>query len=325
MASASPPNNISVITRLQGISAVALMEKEFPEPRWAIPGILPEGLSILGGKPKKGKSLFAANIGLAIASGGLALGKIPVEKGTVMYLDLEDTERVLQDRMDIMLQGRTPPEKLYFYTKTQTMSAGGMACLQQEMANFPDLRLVIIDTWAKFNPTGNGSSANSYHEEYRQVSFIKEVADSFRIPILLIHHLRKMEAEDIMDTFSGSLGLTGAADTLLVLATEAMSQGPSFASLHVTGRNVETNTHRLNFDKDTLSWILEGEVAEMELSPQYRKIVEVCKQTKGSLSPKQIAEMSGVRYQTVKNDLRKLVLNGNLKKLDRGKYEIIDI
>ena len=81
--------------RSQGITASELMQKSFPEPKWAIPGILPEGLNILGGKPKKGKSILALNICLDIALGKPALGKIHIEGGSVIYFALEDNYRRL--------------------------------------------------------------------------------------------------------------------------------------------------------------------------------------------------------------------------------------
>ena len=51
---------------ITGMSAAELMRTEFAEPRWAVPGIIPEGLSILAGKPKKGKSIIALNLCIAI-------------------------------------------------------------------------------------------------------------------------------------------------------------------------------------------------------------------------------------------------------------------
>jgi len=170
-----------------------------------------------------------------------------------------------------------------------------------------------------------GSAGNLYREDYKQIGPMKELADTARVSILLIHHLRKMEAEDIMDTFSGSLGLTGAADSLLVLATEPMGQGPSYAVLHVTGRDVEANAFPLNFDNNTLSWLLAGEIREMKLTNQQRLIVQACEKETGPLSPTQIANTSGLALQYVKNTLPKLIENGNLKKSDRGEYEYNDI
>jgi len=189
------------------------------------------------------------------------------------------------------------------------------------MARHSDLRLVVIDTWARFSPITKGAAGNSYQEEYRQISSMKQLADAAKVSILLVHHLRKMEAEDIMDTFSGSLGLTGAADNLLVLATESVGHGPSFAALHVTGRDVEANSYKLTFDDKTLSWTLKDEAYDLKLSNQQRKIVEACKEATGPLTPTEIAKISGLELQYVKNTLPKLVEKGDLKKPDRGEYE----
>ncbi len=40
-------------------TADRLMAQEFAPPRWAVPGLIPEGLSLLAGAPKAGKSWLA--------------------------------------------------------------------------------------------------------------------------------------------------------------------------------------------------------------------------------------------------------------------------
>src|SRR5262249_58141949 len=85
-----PPTNVETFT------AAELVAMELPEPRWAVEGILPEGVTVLAGKPKLGKSWLALNVALAVAGGGVALGAVRVEGGLVLYLALEDTRRRLQ-------------------------------------------------------------------------------------------------------------------------------------------------------------------------------------------------------------------------------------
>jgi RecA-family ATPase len=115
------------VYNMNGISAADLMKREFPEPKWAIPKILPEGLNILGGKPKMGKSIICLNLGLAIASGGKAFGSIDVEQGTVIYFALEDTARRLQKRIKQMLvDDEVAPEKLILFNECPRMKEGGL-------------------------------------------------------------------------------------------------------------------------------------------------------------------------------------------------------
>ena len=89
----TPPTSPSSDDKPAPFTLQELLARELPPVRWAIPDILPEGLTLLAGKPKLGKSWFALSVALAIAAGGFALGKQPVTQGEVLYLALEDNER----------------------------------------------------------------------------------------------------------------------------------------------------------------------------------------------------------------------------------------
>jgi RecA-family ATPase len=73
---------------------------EFPALLEAIPNIVTEGLTILGGRPKEGKSFMALDFCLAVASGGHALGKIQVAPGEALYIGLEDSYRRIKNRVE---------------------------------------------------------------------------------------------------------------------------------------------------------------------------------------------------------------------------------
>ncbi len=59
---------------LRGVSASALMTKQFDPIRWIVPGYLPEGLTVLAGAPKLGKSWLALAWMVSVASGGITMG-----------------------------------------------------------------------------------------------------------------------------------------------------------------------------------------------------------------------------------------------------------
>ena len=94
-------------------TAAALMALELPPVRWAVPGVVPEGVTLLAGKPKLGKSWFTLGLGVATSTGGVALGTKRVEQGECLYLALEDNRRRLQKRLDKLLSGAKPPERLH--------------------------------------------------------------------------------------------------------------------------------------------------------------------------------------------------------------------
>jgi len=315
--------------RQKGLTAADLMRTEFAEPRWAVPGILPEGVVIIGGKPKHGKSILALNISLSIAGdGGLALGSVAVDKGTVLYLALEDTFRRLKKRIEQMAPLRpdgqggyhtTAPEGLHLFTEWPRLGDGAIKELSAFMVDYPETRLIIVDTLAKIRPASAAkSNVTAYEKDYEPVSRLKaEVADRCGVSVLIVHHLRKMGATDIMDTFSGTLGLTGAADSLLVLERQT---GQADAVLHVTGRDVEAETYALKFDARYFTWNLLGKSDDVKSTEERQKLYDALKEADEPLSPKEIAEITELRKNYVRKTLLELVKDGSVKKVGYGKY-----
>src|SRR6266851_2479123 len=100
------------VARPRILNAVDLMALELPEPRWAVTGLIPEGLNIFAGRPKTGKSWLMLGTAIAVASGGRALGQVKVAQGDVLYLALEDSPRRLQERIGVLLGDSPPPARL---------------------------------------------------------------------------------------------------------------------------------------------------------------------------------------------------------------------
>ncbi|MFW6052968.1 MAG: AAA family ATPase [Desulfosalsimonas sp.] len=303
-----------------GFTAAELLDMEFPEPRWAVEGILPEGLNILAGKPKQGKSIMALNIALSIAMGGKALESIDVEQGSATYFALEDTPRRLQTRLrQTLTYCKDKPRSLQLHTQWPRMGEGGLTALDNAIQKAEDLRLVIIDTYALFKPTNRGNNSNLYVEDYENINKIKRLADKHSVSILLVHHMRKMTSEDVFEMFSGTLGLTGAADGLL-----AMTKNQGNTTLHVTGRDVEPTELALDFDPRLLSWRVLGRAEDVQSTQEKQLLYDALKGAGEPLSPKEMAEMTGLKYQYIRNKLPKLLKDGLIKKASYGKYEYIE-
>jgi AAA domain len=216
-------------------SAVELLNTEFPEPRWAVPGIVAEGVNLLAGAPKLGKSWMALNLAIAVASGGRALGHVQVEQGPVLYLALEDTPRRLQSRLRMVLGDDPASDGLEFWTRCESIPDGGADRIRTWLDNYPDARLVIIDVLTRMRGRVSDRS-DRYQADYHAMAAIKTIADDYSVPFLVPHHTRKADAEDFLETVSGSHGLAGAADAVAVLKR---SRGSADAVLKITGRDVQ--------------------------------------------------------------------------------------
>src|SRR5262249_17346622 len=126
-------------------TAGELLAVVLPEPRCAVDGLITEGLGFFAGAPKLGKSWLALGLGIAIASGGFGFGKIPVEKGEVLYLALEDNARRLQSRLRMLLGENEPPPGLFIETEWPRLDDGGLDKLIQWLEQHPATRLIVVD------------------------------------------------------------------------------------------------------------------------------------------------------------------------------------
>jgi hypothetical protein len=295
-----------------------LAQEHFPEPRWAVPGLLSEGVNLLAGPPKLGKSWLSLGLGAAIANGDPALGAIEVERGPVLYCALEDTGRRLQRRRRQMIDagGSKPSPLLTLETACPTMTSGGDAVIVDWLTANPTARLVIIDTFEKMRgATLPGASA--YSADYLAASRFKNLADTYGVPFLLIHHVRKQGAEDWQDLVSGTNGLTGAADATLVLKR---SRGSADGVLYVTGRDVEEAEYAMSFDPHSGAWTkLDGPAADYELRDTRADLLRTIREHPG-LTPKQLAEIVDANPATVRQTLARMAKDGQVRKTPGGTY-----
>jgi hypothetical protein len=251
VAEACPPDGGSADPFDPGITLADLLAADLPPPRFVIDDLLPEGVSILAGRPKGGKSWLAMLVALSAARGLSALGAPVGGPRDVLHLALEDNRRRYRDRAAKMLRGlgTTAPDRLNVRTNWPRAGSGGLLRLGEWLKAHPG-GLVVIDTLARFRdpPRGRGSS---YDEDYRAIADLKALADEYDAAILVIHHTRKGAAEDPFDEVSGTLGINGAADSLLVLDRQ---RGTNVAALFVTGRDLPEQTLTLAWAADTGLW-----------------------------------------------------------------------
>lgn len=236
-------------TPLTYLDGETLISTVLPPIRFVVDKLLPQGLHILAGAPKVGKSWLALWLCLCVAKGE-SVWNFPTLRGGVLYLCLEDSYSRIQNRLlDIT---DNAPADLYFATVSEKLHCGLEEQIEGFLGAHPDTALVVIDTLQRIRAVGN--EANPYASDYRDLGVLKELADRNRIAILLIHHLRKLNDEGPMNMISGTTGISGATDTNLVLKKGKRSG--SAATLYCTGRDIEYQELALEFDQDAHVWKL---------------------------------------------------------------------
>lgn len=295
-------------------TADELMATEFPEPKWAVPGIISEGVNLLAGPPKVGKSWLSLGLALAVAAGGRAMDSIPVDGGPVLYLALEDTPRRLQTRMRKILVEDRAPATLTLATSCPPLPQGGGEAIAQWIERQPDARMIVIDVFAKMRgPSAPGVSA--YDADYAAVGHAKRIADHYGIAVVLVHHVRKAGSDDFLAEVSGTNGLAGAADATLVLKR---ARGQADGVLHVTGRDVDEAEHALRFYAAAGAWqLLEGPAADHTLSETRATILRHVRAHPGA-KPKQIAEQTGLPPDLVRQTCSRMANDTQLTRQSGG-------
>ncbi|MFJ7422445.1 AAA family ATPase, partial [Streptomyces uncialis] len=293
------------------------MATNFPDPKWAVPGLLAEGVSLLAGPPKVGKSWLSLGLALTVAAGGQAFGSIPVQGGPVLYLALEDTPRRLQTRMGKLLEGQAAPAGLTLVTECPPFPQGGAEAIAGWLDRNPDARLVVVDVFAKMrgqSPQG----ASAYDADYMAVGYAKRLADHYGVAVVLVHHVRKMASEDFLTEVSGTNGIAGAADATLVLKR---ARGQADGILHVTGRDVDEAEYALQFQAASGAWhLLDGPATDHTVSDTRATILRYVRAHPGAKPKDMSGELPQVDLDTIRRTCNRMADAGQLTKDPGGRY-----
>ena len=226
-----------------------------------IDGLLQNGTYIFAGAPKVGKSFLMAQLAYHVAT-GQKLWDYDVRQGTVLYLALEDGHERLQKRMYRMFGVEGTPN-LHFAIAAKQLGNGLDAQLEKFVREHPDTRLIIIDTLQKVRELSG--EAYSYRDDYQIIGQLKQLADKFRLCLLIVHHTRKSPANDEFDRISGTTGIYGCADGAFVLSKEKRTD--SAATLSISGRDQPDQRIHLVRDEATLQWNFDHTDTELYKEP----------------------------------------------------------
>lgn len=327
----SPPPTI--------ITSAELSLLDLEEIQWILEDLLPEGLTILAGRPKVGKSWLALEIARCVSLGRDLLGySEPIEsglapylpKGDVLYLALEDSLRRLKERdlqlstsgaktqivdKKVSLSGEfyDMPDNLHFATEWPTMETGCIECMEKFLDEHPTTKLIIIDVIQRVIIRKGKQSM--YAEDYDAVKPLQELAKRRHISILGVHHLRKQKSNDPIEVVSGSFGLTAGVDSVFVLQKVKGRE----ARLYITGRDISEERELAMVHNTNASWTVIGDADTYFISDERKAILDILRD-KGPLLPKEVAKEMNRNASTIRSFLSSLLKLGLIDRDKDGKY-----
>lgn len=242
-------NQPKTIPPLQTITASELMNTEYPPLAFSIEKLLPQGIFILAGSGKIGKSWLSLDMCVAVATGG-KLWDFSATEGEVLYLALEDTHPRLKERLERISEENIIAPKLHLAISSLGITDGLIEQIKAFISANPNTRLIVIDTLERIR---NGEQDKSmYSCDYRDINKLREALEGNTATLLLVHHTRKMYDPDPLNTLSGSTGLVGAVDGVWVLEKEKRTEGKG--KLTIANRDTEGYCFKVEFDKENCRW-----------------------------------------------------------------------
>jgi len=280
-----------------------------------VPGYISEGFLVLAGRQKLGKTWLAIDLALAVATGGAAIGSIMCEQGDVLYIDMENGPRRIQNRINRLFpdeRNRPDFRRLEWVTEAPQLGAGFIEQLESWRVSVPTPRLVIIDVLQRIKPPGS-MARNAYENDYSTWAPLQEWATANGIAVLGLHHTKKGGADDPLEALSGSNGLSACADTTLVLDSDQNGK-----TLYVRGRDVEEKETALIFAGGF--WTILGEAADVRRSDERIQIVAALTDHGEPMTPAEISTATGKPSLNVRQLLFKMAKAGEVYKAGKGRY-----
>ena len=280
---------------------------QFPPADYLIENILPKvGFTMLGGAPKDGKSFLCVAIARSIALGIPFLGKYKAQKGKVLTYFLEDPPQRVHSRLKVY--GDAVNDNIIF---GRSFTNKVIPELEKMMKEVPDIKLIILDTYAKLP----GTESTYYKQEYGFGSDLHNFIMQHQVHVILVHHIRKKETPSTSEQFYGSQGVTGAADNLMILKRDGQN-----GVLSLQGRDALEPEISLFLDTEK-GWTIGLDDPTHNMTPEQIEVYELLAEF-GRLKTGVIAEKLKKERSAVSHLLSKMVKAGSIETVAFGEYRL---
>jgi DNA-binding NarL/FixJ family response regulator len=302
---------ITVREAVKGYTLASLENREFAPLRYYVESFVVEGLTLIAGRPKKGKSWLVFGMGIDIANGDDALGKLTTRQSTVIYYALEDNPRRMKRRAKILLGKNAKwPKNFHIFHDLAKTDVGGLEQIRQHVKEH-EAKVVMIDTMTPIRPRPP-KGVDPYQHDYDVVSSLQKLAHELRVAIVVTYHTRKAVADDAQESILGSTGITGAVDSWFVLVSNAQGK-----ELHGSGRDIEDVEWGLD-PRLNWRWTVTGPAWEARKSKQRQDVLKLLE--RGEMTVADIAEELQRSVRATTKLLHDMAHSGDIVRKRKGVY-----
>ncbi len=295
------------------VNGQEIKEATYPETEFIVPTVIPEGLTLLAAAPKIGKSWFVLQVAAAVSEGSTIFGGIQLpQPRRVLYMALEDSPRRIQKRLDIMGLEYGRNVDFIFDLKDNNPADIISAWFTKWEAQKP---IVIVDTYGR---TLDGEQDATYSRDYAGMAHYKHIIPN-GCSLLFVHHTKKADEGDFLQALSGTNGLAGAADTIIVLKRDRLSKD---ATLSITSREMEEAEHHLNFSENAVWTIGDRPEAKPQGGTTGAIITKVLQESPIALTRAEIASKAYVSIDSASGAIRRLKDQGTVIEPTQGRFTL---
>lgn len=281
-------------------------------------GLLVEGLTILYGPPKCGKSSFALNVGLAVASGEKFLGR-KTHHGQVLYISLQDKMRKVNERIVRIRKGGAKLSDDFFCQDHWLPGRAGLKVLGEWLRGHPRAALAIIDTLGEFrDPTEITQGGRIYDIDRETAIPIRDLALKHHVCILVVFHTRKAPAlRNPLESVQSTYGLPAIADTNLIMQR---TYGQRWR-MDIASRDIDQTRLMLEGNIKTFRWSFVSK--DEMMSGMERRLLDAMKKIGEPATANFIAENAGTNKPSTRVTLHRMYKAGKVGRRTPSTYELL--
>jgi hypothetical protein len=292
-------------------------------PELIIEGLLPKcGLVLLGGRPKDGKSWFACQLALSVAT-GQALGRyLKVrEPGRVQLWALEDQYGLTKDKVKKLLQGTRPDgvgDIRIFAELAEPILRGGDEIIKGALQQHPS-ELIILDSLFKLTGATQAQCDIS-QRDYDVIDRVRKIAIEHNCLAAIVMHTKKgARGGNPVENIIGTSGTSAAADAVIELKRTSAREG----KLTVVGRLVPQEDYELAWHggPDEWGWTIESTGDDASIGETSQEVLGYL-EAQGATKPATIAAALRKSFGSVWMSLQRLQARGKVIRGRDKKWEL---
>jgi len=143
--------------KLETVDGETLMSRPLQPLDFVMDTLISQGLHILAGSPKVGKSWLALWLAVTVAKGEPVWG-LPVKKGTTLYLCLEDSQLRIQNRLFDVTEDAPP--SVHFCTQSRVLGDRVIFLISELLRGSPGFIGTPTELAQRIDPDGHAGAGN---------------------------------------------------------------------------------------------------------------------------------------------------------------------